>query len=102
MKNFHLEHNKITMTRMKTKSKKPDKKVLILFCGGTIIMEPNAEGILDVPPKERAIKKLLTLEPRLNDVAHCDVEYIDNIDSSNITSSHWDRMAEAIARNYDL
>lgn len=76
-------------------------KVLILFCGGTIIMQESKEGALVVAEKEKAIQSLLTLEPRLREIAELEVEYVDNIDSTNITSSHWDRISKLIAKNYD-
>jgi len=89
------------MTFKKPKRKSGMPKVLILFCGGTIIMEKTKEGILDVGSKARSIKKLLRLEPTIHEVANVDIEYIDNIDSTNITSKHWDRMSQVIAKNYD-
>lgn len=76
-------------------------KILILFCGGTIIMHKSKEGSLVVEEKEKAIKALLKLEPRLNEIADCEVYFIDNIDSTNITSSHWNRISQVIADNYD-
>jgi len=76
-------------------------KVLILFCGGTIIMKKNKDGALAVPPKEEAIQSLMTLEPRLGDIANIEVLYIDNIDSANITSKHWDKIGKAIYQNYN-
>src|SRR3989339_567076 len=76
-------------------------KVLILFCGGTIIMQESKEGSLVVAEKQKAIKSLLSLEPRLKEVSKLDVEYVDNIDSSNITGAHWDKIATIIAKKYD-
>lgn len=76
-------------------------KVLILFCGGTIIMHESKEGALVVAEKEKAIESLLTLEPRLKEIVELDVWYVDNIDSTNITSSHWDEISKIIAKNYD-
>lgn len=78
-----------------------NKKVLVLFCGGTIIMKKNKEGILDVPPKEEAMQTLFDLEPKLSEVADCSFEYIDNIDSTNITSQHWDKISQVIEENYE-
>lgn len=89
------------MTFKKSKRKAGIPKVLVLFCGGTIIMEKTKEGILDVGSKKRSVNKLLRLEPKIHEVADVDIEYIDNIDSTNITAKHWDRMAQVIAKNYD-
>jgi L-asparaginase len=76
-------------------------KVLILFCGGTIIMKKNKDGALAAPPKEEALESLRKLEPRLATIADCEIAYVDNIDSANITSKHWDKIAGVIAKNYD-
>ncbi len=76
-------------------------KVLILFCGGTLVMEQNEQGALQTPPKERAIQNLLTIEPKLNQIADLNVSYIDNIDSTNIRPEHWDQMAHVIYDNYE-
>lgn len=76
-------------------------KVLVLFCGGTIIMQKSKEGTLVVSEKQKAVKSLLELEPRITQIAKLDVEYIDNIDSTNITSKHWDKIATTIAKNYE-
>lgn len=89
------------MTVIKPKNKLRLPKVLILFCGGTIIMEKNKEGVLDMTSKTRSIKKLMNIEPRIHEVANISIEYIDNIDSTNITARHWDKMSAVIAKNYD-
>lgn len=64
-------------------------------------MEKNKEGVLDMTGKSRAIKKLMAIEPRIHEIADISIEYIDNIDSTNITAKHWDRMATVIAKNYE-
>lgn len=64
-------------------------------------MQESAEGALVVSEKDDAIKKILNLEPRLKEIADLDVEYIDNIDSTNMSPAHWDRIAETIANDYD-
>lgn len=77
------------------------KKILILFCGGTIIMQESKEGALIVAQKKKAVASLLGLEPKLKEIVSLRVEYIDNIDSTNMTSGHWDRISEAIYKNYE-
>ncbi len=77
-------------------------KILILFCGGTLVMEEDEEGALIVPSKEKAIQNLLNIEPKLGNEADLEVAYIDNIDSTNINPDHWNLMADVIAENYDL
>lgn len=77
------------------------KKILILFCGGTIVMVKNKEGVWNKGSTKEAIKSLMNLEPRIHEVANIDFEYIDNIDSTNLTSMHWDKISGVIAKNYD-
>lgn len=77
------------------------KKVLVLFCGGTIIMVESKEGSLVVAEKKKAIESLISLEPKISEIGDIDVEYIDNIDSTNITSKHWDKISQVIADRYD-
>lgn len=79
-------------------------KILILFCGGTIVMQADQHGTLQTQSKAQAIRTLLNLEPKLHEIAKLDVKYIDNIDnidSSNIQTTHWDTIACTIAEHYD-
>jgi L-asparaginase len=76
-------------------------KILILFCGGTLVMETNRDGVLVTPPAERAIENLYNIEPKLLETVALDVVYNDNIDSTNIHPQHWEHMAAAIAVNYE-
>ncbi len=77
-----------------------NKKILILFCGGTIIMKENDNGVLDAPEKNEAIDILLNLEPKLNTIADLTIDFIANIDSTNITPVIWDRICAEIYKNY--
>ena len=76
-------------------------KVLILFCGGTLIMKENEDGSLVVMEKDDAISMLLSMEPKLQSVAQMDVHYVDNIDSSNMTPSLWDTIGGVIHEKYN-
>lgn len=64
-------------------------------------MKKNNEGALVVPEKSEAISGLLGMEPRASELAEIDVEFIDNIDSTNMHPGHWDRMTGVIADKYD-
>jgi L-asparaginase/Glu-tRNA(Gln) amidotransferase subunit D len=77
-------------------------KVLLLFCGGTLIMKENPDdGSLVVNEKDEAIRMLLEMEPKLQkEVASLSVEFIDNIDSSNMDPHIWDRLGKVIFDNY--
>ena len=80
----------------------PDKpRVLILFCGGTIIMKEGEDGSLTPPSREEAIETLKAIEKRLNVIAEYDIHFVENIDSSNMTPSDWDHILSAIEENYD-
>jgi L-asparaginase len=78
----------------------PRPRVLILFCGGTIIMKEDSRGALRVGSRSEAIQILREIEPKLNTIADFDIEYVDNIDSTNMTPSKWDAMLHVIKKNY--
>jgi len=63
-------------------------------------MHEAEHGSLDMLKKQEAIDLLMSLEPKLHTTTRMDVEYIDNIDSSNMAPEHWDRIASIVAKNY--
>ena len=63
-------------------------------------MKEKEDGSLIVQEIEKAIQSILNLEPKLEEITKLEVEYIDNIDSTNINPKHWDRMADVIAQKY--
>ncbi|MGB9906781.1 MAG: asparaginase [Candidatus Saccharicenans sp.] len=78
-----------------------NKKILVLFCGGTIVMEEKGDGSLSVPDnKDSAIDMLRNVEPRLSTIADYDIEFIANIDSTNLTPEDWDRMLCKLKEKY--
>lgn len=77
------------------------QKILLLFCGGTIIMTENQKGSLVPMDKESALRSLFEIEPRLTDLAEIDLSYIANIDSTEMTPETWDKIAEEIYKKYD-
>lgn len=73
-------------------------KLLLLFAGGTIGMVHNSQtGALE--PAASALE-LLQHIPELHEIADIDFELIDNVDSSNMTPDHWQRLAQRIADTY--
>ena len=77
------------------------KKVLLLFCGGTIVMEERADGSLNVPAdRESAIEILTSIEPKLSSIAPYDIEFIANLDSTNLVPADWDKLLAAIKKHY--
>jgi L-asparaginase len=76
-------------------------RVLVLFCGGTMIMQENKDGSLVVSDKNEALELLLGFEPKLREIVQLDVHYVDNLDSTNMTPEHWDTLAGLIHEKYE-
>ncbi|MFA6353531.1 MAG: asparaginase [Candidatus Paceibacterota bacterium] len=70
------------------------KKVLILGFGGTIAMIPDVSGVL-APAK--SIEEILLIVPSLREMADVELVQVENKDSTNITPSHWTKLAIKIA-----
>jgi len=94
---LHVEESYQCFTDEKVKP-----RVLVLFCGGTLIMRENADGSLVVNDRDEAIQLLLGMEPRLQEeVALLDVHFVDNIDSSNMSPEIWDALGGVISEKYE-
>lgn len=65
-----------------------------------MVMVPNSQGVLVPPSKENALHSVLSFEPKLNELADIDLEYIANIDSSDMTPEIWDKLAASIEAKY--
>ncbi|HOA14670.1 MAG TPA: asparaginase, partial [Myxococcota bacterium] len=76
-------------------------RVLILFCGGTIIMKEGPDGGLKAPSRKEAVATLKAIEDRLSTIADFDIHFVENIDSSNMRPTDWDNILAAIEQNYD-
>lgn len=62
-------------------------------------MSPDPKtGALDVAGGTETI---LALEPRLKELADLNVLFVDNIDSTNMTPNHWNKIADLISDNYE-
>ena len=79
---------------------KAGKRVMVLFCGGTIIMKKSRDGYLEVPERAEAVRILRGIEPRLPEIADFRIRYVENIDSTNMTPRNWDRIIGEIGRFY--
>lgn len=78
-----------------------NKKILLLFCGGTIVMEEK-NGVLCPPDdKNKAIKLLENIEPKLSKIFPYDLKFVENIDSTNINPNHWKKILNVIGKNYE-
>lgn len=76
------------------------RKVLVLFCGGTIIMKKGRDGCLEVPGRREAVGILRKIEPRLAEIADFRIRFVENVDSTNMTPRNWDRIIGEVARSY--
>lgn len=76
------------------------KKICILFCGGTFSMIKNKEtGSLDVI---NWAEQIFDLEPRIAELADINIEFIDNINSTNATPDLREKVGEKISKLYDV
>src|SRR3989338_8927427 len=74
------------------------QKTLLLFCGGTISMHKNPETkALDIA---NDTDQLFQLAPRYSEICDVDPQFIDNIDSTNMVHTHWERIIDVIQTNY--
>ena len=74
-------------------------KTLLIFCGGTISMHKNpATGALETAYSPEQL--LVDLAPRYKEVCEVETLFIDNIDSTNMTHLHWEKIVDTIYQNY--
>jgi len=73
------------------------RKILILGFGGTIAMVPDKDGVLK-PAK--SIGDILNIVPSLQEQADLSFEQLENLDSTNINSTHWKTLANKIFKEY--
>ncbi|MBQ8295892.1 MAG: asparaginase [Clostridia bacterium] len=73
------------------------KKILLIATGGTIASHSGKEGLI---PQIQA-KGLLKCVPEVYDICRPDAIQIYNIDSTNVTPSHWVTLATTIRDHYD-
>jgi L-asparaginase len=74
------------------------KKICLLFCGGTITMKRNSDGVLS--PYYDA-KTLLKNVPQLSTLADITVIEVANVDSSNVDPALWEKLAKTICKQYN-
>ena len=73
------------------------KRILMIVTGGTIACEPSADGLV---PRLSG-KDMLKGIPGLASL--CEIESLElmNLDSSNLQPEDWQKMARAVAENYE-
>lgn len=75
------------------------KRILLLFCGGTLSMTKNTENSsLDV---SISTDHVFDIEPRIHEIADIDITYIANINSSNASYDIRETVTDTIAATYD-
>jgi L-asparaginase len=75
------------------------KHILILHTGGTIGMVPHKDKKGGLRPANPAYH-FLELVPELKKIAKVEVQVLDNMDSSNVTPTHWIKWLKALRENY--
>ncbi len=74
------------------------KKVLMIFCGGTIAMTPDSKTGALKPAKTS--NELLELIPAVKDLVDLDVIELFNTDSTEINYTHWVKLINTIHQKY--
>ena len=73
------------------------KKILLIATGGTIASHSGGEGLIP----ELNAEALLKCVPEVFDICIPSATQIYNIDSTNVTPTHWVKLATTIKENYD-
>ena len=73
------------------------KKILMIGTGGTIASLPTEHGLIP----ELSTRELLNKVPWLKEMAWINSIQLINMDSTNITPSHWMEIARTIKKHYD-
>jgi L-asparaginase len=76
-------------------------RVLVLFCGGTIIMKESKRGFAPPADANEAMDILNQLEPKIEEIANIDFEFVANMDSTNIDPGLWEKLSAIIYEKYD-
>ena len=84
-----------------TADARPNQRVLVLYTGGTVGMEPSPEGYRPMPDFAGRLRE--TLQRSAGDeLPELDVVALERpIDSANLSPLHWQRMAEPLLANWD-
>ncbi len=75
------------------------KKILLIFCGGTIAMAPDLETGSLKPAKDATY--LLSLVPNIQNFVKVDSIELFNVDSTELVAEHWMKIAKCVYDNYD-
>ena len=73
------------------------KKILMIGTGGTIASEITESGL----SPQLSTQQILRYCPEISSFCQVDCIQLCNLDSTNITPSHWQQMAAAVRRHYE-
>ena len=73
------------------------KHILLIATGGTIACKDTGEGLTP----QLTSSDLMALVPELDQICQADAFQLMNLDSTNISSSHWLEMAACIQKHYN-
>jgi len=82
--------------RIKKTKRKP--KICLIFCGGTIAMVRDRRTKTLKPSKSAG--QLLSIAPEIRKFVDVEFAFVANIDSTNIQTYHWTKIAMAIKSRY--
>ncbi len=73
------------------------KRILMITTGGTIASQKTEDGLAP----ELSAEELLTYVPVVAELCHVDTLSLFNLDSTNVTPRHWERLSRALEEHYD-
>ncbi|MBQ2890122.1 MAG: asparaginase [Clostridia bacterium] len=73
------------------------KKILLITTGGTLACGETENGLAPSLTAE----EILSYIPKAEGICHIETLFVSNIDSTNVTISHWRKTVKAIEENYD-
>ncbi len=87
-----------TVDQWEARTDVPNKRVLVVSLGGTIVSHRNKEGRLEPHPKPLNLFRRYTT---IHQMASLDFRLVANVDSTNMKSSYWLETARIIAQEQD-
>lgn len=73
------------------------KKILMIATGGTIASKPTPSGLAPMITSE----EILGLIPYVANVCHVEAFALFNLDSTNVSPTHWTKIVACIEENYE-
>lgn len=73
------------------------KNILLITTGGTLACGETENGLAP----SLSAEEILSYIPEAEGICHIETLFVSNIDSTNVTISHWRKMVQAIEERYD-